>query len=99
MRSPRASAYGRDMSNFVSRGFQRRRQTPAELADRAPPGQYVETGFPVITAGRARHGERERWGFRMGGMVGAQQEWTWEEFHVLPFETVPCDIHCVTKWS
>ena len=25
-------------------------------------------------------------------------EWTWEEFH-LPFETVPCDIHCVTKWS
>ena len=29
----------------------------------------------------------------------ARTEWTWEEFHALPFETVPCDIHCVTKWS
>jgi DMSO/TMAO reductase YedYZ molybdopterin-dependent catalytic subunit len=32
-------------------------------------------------------------------MVAKQQEWTWEQFSQLPFETVPCDIHCVTKWS
>ena len=87
------------MSNFVSRGFQRRRQTPAELAGRVPPGQYVENGFPVLTAGPTPHVEAELWGFRIDGMVGAQQEWTWDEFHALPFETVPCDIHCVTKWS
>ena len=87
------------MSNFVSRGFQRRRQTPAELADRVPPGQYVENGFPVLTAGPTPHVEAELWGFRIDGMVGAEQEWTWDEFHSLPFETVPCDIHCVTKWS
>jgi len=87
------------MSNFVSRGFQRRRQTPEELVDRVPPGQYVENGFPVLTAGPTPRLHPEEWGFRIDGMVGAQQEWTWEEFHKLPFETVPCDIHCVTKWS
>ena len=73
------------MSNFVSRGFQRRRQTPAELADRVPPGQYVENGFPVLTAGPTPHVEAELWGFRIDGMVGAEQEWTWDEFRALPF--------------
>ena len=32
-------------------------------------------------------------------MVAEPREWSWEEFGALPFETVPCDIHCVTKWS
>ena len=32
-------------------------------------------------------------------MVATEREWTWDEFGRLPFETVPCDIHCVTKWS
>ncbi len=32
-------------------------------------------------------------------MVASSREWSWEQFHELPFETVPCDIHCVTKWS
>ena len=32
-------------------------------------------------------------------MVAQEREWTWEEFGQLPFEDVPCDIHCVTKWS
>jgi DMSO/TMAO reductase YedYZ molybdopterin-dependent catalytic subunit len=87
------------MSNFVSRGFQRRRHTPDELADRVPPGQYVENGFPVLTAGPTPHIDTDAWSFRIDGMVGAEQSWTWDEFHSLPFETVPCDIHCVTKWS
>jgi len=87
------------MSNFVSRSFKRRRHTPEELADRVPPGQYVENGFPVLTAGPTPHIDTEAWGFRIDGMVGAEQEWTWDKFHALPFENVPCDIHCVTKWS
>src|SRR5215204_2271308 len=87
------------MSNFVSRGFTRRRHTPEELADRVPPGQYVERGFPVPTAGPTPRIDTDAWGFRIDGMVGAEQEWTWDEFHQLPFENVPCDIHCVTKWS
>ena len=87
------------MSNFVSRGFMRRRHTPEELAHRVPPGQYVERGFPVLTAGPTPHLDMTAWVFRIDGMVGAQREWSWEEFQALPSENVPCDIHCVTKWS
>ena len=53
----------------------------------------------MLTAGPTPEIEPEEWGFRIDGMVAEEREWTWEEFHRLPFETVPCDIHCVTKWS
>src|SRR4029078_3273333 len=43
-------------------------------------------------------GSRER-SFRMDGMVGAEGKRSWDEFHALPFEDVPCDIDCVTSWS
>jgi DMSO/TMAO reductase YedYZ molybdopterin-dependent catalytic subunit len=87
------------MSDFISRGFRGRRRTPEELRDRLPPGQYAEPGFPVLTAGPTPGIAAEDWGFRVDGMVRREREWTWDEFHRLPFETVPCDIHCVTKWS
>jgi len=87
------------MSGFVSRGFTGRRRTPEELQARVPPGQYVESGFPVLTAGPTPDVPTETWRFRVDGMVSAPREWTWDEFAKLPFETVPCDIHCVTKWS
>jgi DMSO/TMAO reductase YedYZ molybdopterin-dependent catalytic subunit len=87
------------MSGFLSRGFSGRRRTPPELAERLPPGQYYETGFPVLTAGPTPRVEWKDWTFTIDGMVGARREWTSAEFDALPFETVPCDIHCVTKWS
>ena len=87
------------MSAFVSRGFAGRRRAPEELRERIPPGQYAEAGFPVLTAGPAPRLEPEDWGLRIDGMVTHEKELTWDEFHRLPFETVPCDIHCVTKWS
>jgi DMSO/TMAO reductase YedYZ molybdopterin-dependent catalytic subunit len=87
------------MSDFISRGFRGRRRTPEELRDRLPPGQYVEPGFPVLTAGPTPDIAAEHWGFRIDGMVRQEREWTRDEFQRLPFETVPCDIHCVTKWS
>jgi DMSO/TMAO reductase YedYZ molybdopterin-dependent catalytic subunit len=87
------------MSSFFSRGFSGRRRVPDELADRVPPGQYVEDGFPVLTAGPTPHIDPEEWGFRIDGMVAEPREWTASEFRALPFEDVPCDIHCVTKWS
>ena len=85
--------------SFVSRGFGGRRRVPEELADRVPPGQYVEPGFPVLTAGPTPRLDPHDWGFRIDGMVAEEQQWTWSEFAELPFEDVPCDIHCVTKWS
>jgi DMSO/TMAO reductase YedYZ molybdopterin-dependent catalytic subunit len=87
------------VSGFISRGFQGRRRTPDELAERLPPGQYAEPGFPVLTAGPAPTIETDQWRFRVDGMVGHELEWSWADFQKLPFETVPCDIHCVTKWS
>ena len=87
------------MSGFVSRAFKGRRQVPADLAERLPPGQYYEAGFPVLSAGPTPQVETDGWRFRVDGMVAGEQEWSWEEFHQLAFEEVPCDIHCVTKWS
>jgi DMSO/TMAO reductase YedYZ molybdopterin-dependent catalytic subunit len=87
------------MSDFFSRGFSGRRRVPPELADRVPPGQYVEHGFPVLTAGPTPSIEPDDWGFRIDGMVAEPRAWTAAEFRALPFEDVPCDIHCVTKWS
>jgi DMSO/TMAO reductase YedYZ molybdopterin-dependent catalytic subunit len=87
------------MSDFVSRAFGGRRRVPAELADRVPPGQYVEDGFPVLTAGPTPDVATSEWSFRVDGMVAEAQEWDWEAFGRLPAEEVPCDIHCVTKWS
>jgi DMSO/TMAO reductase YedYZ molybdopterin-dependent catalytic subunit len=85
--------------SFISRGFSRRRQIPEGLEDRIPPGQYYEPGFPVLTAGPTPRIEPEAWSFKIDGMVHEPREWTWDEFNALEQETVPCDIHCVTKWS
>jgi DMSO/TMAO reductase YedYZ molybdopterin-dependent catalytic subunit len=82
---------------FVSRGFVGR--PPGPGTERLPPGQYLETGFPVLTAGPTPRIEPAGWSFRIDGMVGNELEWSWDEFAKLPFEDVPCDIHCVTKWS
>ncbi|MFN8112219.1 MAG: sulfite oxidase-like oxidoreductase [Solirubrobacterales bacterium] len=86
---------------FVSRGFGgNRRRVPDEVADRIPPGQYLERGFPVLTAGPTPEIDTTAaWSFAIDGMVGAKQRWSWEEFGELPQEDVVCDIHCVTKWS
>jgi len=87
------------MSGFFSRGFTGRRRVPEEMAARLPPGQYHETGFPVLTAGPTPRVDWDAWTFEIDGLVARPRAWTSVEFAGLPFETVPCDIHCVTKWS
>jgi DMSO/TMAO reductase YedYZ molybdopterin-dependent catalytic subunit len=87
------------MTNFISRGFGGRRRGDAQYGDRLPPGQYVETGFPVLTAGPTPQLEWDDWSFTIDGMTGQPRTWSAAQFRELPFETVPCDIHCVTKWS
>ncbi len=87
------------MNDFISRAFTGHRRVPPELAARLPPGQYLEPGFPVLTAGPTPEVEPTDWSFSIDGMVATKREWSWDEFAQLPFEEVPCDIHCVTKWS
>ena len=85
--------------NFVSRGFLgRRRQDPA-VAARIPPGQYLTSDFPVLSAGPTPHTPLSQWSFTIRGAAQPPHTWTWDEFRALPSETFTTDIHCVTKWS
>src|SRR5215813_3224372 len=82
----------------ISRGFRSRRpeQTPK---DRVPPGQYVTTEFPVLSAGPTPQTKVADWNFVLqldGSLLG---KWSWAEFEALPQTTIKTDIHCVTKWT
>jgi DMSO/TMAO reductase YedYZ molybdopterin-dependent catalytic subunit len=66
---------------------------------RVPPGQYVELGFPVLSAGPTPHTPLDEWTFEIRGAVEEPVSWSWEELLALPSENVTVDIHCVTKWS
>jgi DMSO/TMAO reductase YedYZ molybdopterin-dependent catalytic subunit len=83
----------------ISRGFHGRRRVPAGEQGRVPPGQYVTTDFPVLSAGPTPHTTLEKWTFsiRQGG--DTSKSWSWPEIRALPAETVTADIHCVTRWS
>ena len=83
---------------FVSRGFRGRRRGEAR-AGRVPPGQYVETDFPVLSAGPTPRTPLEAWTFTIEGEVDEPLTLTWDEFRALSSETITKDIHCVTKWS
>src|SRR4051794_4609734 len=87
------------MTGFISRGFGGRRRVDPELAARIPPGQYLERDFPVLTAGPTPRIGPDDWSITIDGIVAQPQGWTAAEFRELPHEDVPCDIHCVTKWS
>jgi len=81
----------------ISRGFRGRR--PQVDATRVPPGQYVTTDFPVLSAGPTPHTPLDEWTFSISGAVDERISWTWQELLALPAETPTVDIHCVTKWS
>jgi DMSO/TMAO reductase YedYZ molybdopterin-dependent catalytic subunit len=82
----------------ISRGFRPRRQERASKG-RIPPGQYVTTDFPVLSAGPTPQIRLEAWTLAL--QLGESQlgKWGWTEFEALPQTTVKKDIHCVTKWS
>ncbi|HEX2153796.1 MAG TPA: sulfite oxidase-like oxidoreductase [Acidimicrobiia bacterium] len=84
--------------SFVTRGFKGRRRDEAP-SDRVPPGQYVTTDFPVLSAGPTPRIPLEDWRLTLMTQEGDSTMWTWEEFRALPVEAVTVDIHCVTKWS
>jgi DMSO/TMAO reductase YedYZ molybdopterin-dependent catalytic subunit len=88
------------VSGFVSRGFRgRRRDAPDGAEHRLPPGQYAETGFPVLTAGPTPRIDPADYRFRVEGLVREPREWSLEELKALPGSSFDGDIHCVTKWS
>ena len=83
---------------MITRGFLGRRPPP-EIAALLPPGQYVETGFPVLSAGPTPRVTLAEWRFDLKHGPRPIKSWSWEEFGNLPRSQVTRDIHCVTKWS
>ena len=83
---------------MTTRGFfGRRRETPSRPI---PPGQYLERGFPVLTAGPTQRISLEQWAFTLVGVEGEPvAQWDWHQFLALPQTEIFTDIHCVTKWS
>ena len=86
---------------FVTRGFVGRRTPagPGNVADRIPPGQYLTTDFPVLSAGPTPHTPLDRWSFTIQGLVREPLTWTWDQFLALPSREWVVDISCVTKWT
>ncbi|HEV2374953.1 MAG TPA: sulfite oxidase-like oxidoreductase [Streptosporangiaceae bacterium] len=83
----------------MSRGFHRRHQEPAGAEGRVPPGQYVTSDFPVLSAGPTPHTPLQEWTFSIKQEGTPAKSWTWSQLRELPAETVTVDIHCVTRWS
>src|SRR6202048_2727840 len=86
------------MAGLISRGFLGRRR-PAEVEDRLPPGQYLVTDFPVLSAGPTPHTPLDQWSFTIDGLVQAPVTWSWDAFQKLATQTYTADISCVTKWT
>lgn len=82
--------------DIVSRGFSGRRS--AENA-KLPPGQYLTTDFPILSAGPTPHVSLDQWEFTIQDGTEALRRWDWKAFRNLPIEKITVDLHCVTRWS
>lgn len=81
---------------MTNRFFGRRRPEPSRPI---PPGQYLEDGFPVLSAGPTPRIDISTWNFTIesdGDLLG---RWSWDELLALPQTDLHTDLHCVTKWS
>ena len=82
--------------SVISRGFRGRRGGDVRL----PPGQYLERGFPVLSAGPTPRISTDTWQFTITTETGdTAARWNWQQLMALPQVDVATDIHCVTKWS
>lgn len=81
---------------IISRGFSGRGSAGDK---KLPPGQYVTTDFPVLSAGPTPHVSLEQWEFTIDDGSNLLRRWDWNSFRKLPAETFTVDLHCVTRWS
>src|SRR5215472_4253120 len=80
----------------VSRGFSGRRTTEGA---KLPPGQYLTTDFPVLSAGPTPDVSLDQWEFVISDGIKPLKRFDWNAFRELPSETIKVDLHCVTRWS
>lgn len=81
---------------ITSPGFSGRR---AAADVKLPPGQYLTTDFPVLSAGPTPHVPLEQWEFTITEENDVLRRWNWKAFRDLAAETFTVDLHCVTRWS
>ena len=84
---------------MATRGFLGRRSGSDVTAGRLPPGQFLESGFPVLSAGPTPRIQTDKWSFTLKDGVRPVKSWSWDEFNALPQTKMTRDIHCVTTWS
>lgn len=80
----------------ISRGFTGRRTTANK---KLPPGQYLTSDFPVLSAGPTPQVALDKWEFTINKGTEILRRWDWKSFRDLPSETFTVDLHCVTRWS
>jgi len=80
---------------LVTRGFRGRGRPDAAL----PPGQYLVTDFPVLSAGPTPRVSLDDWRLTISTVAGPLRSWTWTDFQAIGHESLTQDLHCVTKWS
>jgi DMSO/TMAO reductase YedYZ molybdopterin-dependent catalytic subunit len=84
---------------MATRGFTGWRGGSDAVAERLPPGQFLEAGFPVLSAGPTPRIKTEDWSFTLKNGIRPVKSWNWAEFNALPQSKMTRDIHCVTTWS
>jgi len=84
---------------MATRGFTGRRGGSEATQERLPPGQFLESGFPVLSAGPTPRIQPDKWSFTLKDGIRPVKTWTWAEFNALPQSKMTRDIHCVTTWS
>jgi DMSO/TMAO reductase YedYZ molybdopterin-dependent catalytic subunit len=82
--------------DIISRGFSGRRSS-ANV--KLPPGQYLTTDFPVLSAGPTPRVSLDSWQFTLDNGTKVLRQWDWKSFRELPTQTFTVDLHCVTRWS
>jgi DMSO/TMAO reductase YedYZ molybdopterin-dependent catalytic subunit len=83
--------------SIITPGFRRKREEVDPT--RVPPGQYVVTDWPVLSAGPTPDVPTDQWTFTVDGLVEKETTWSWQEMLELPQSEWKTDIHCVTRWS
>jgi DMSO/TMAO reductase YedYZ molybdopterin-dependent catalytic subunit len=81
---------------IISRGFTGRRSVEDV---KLPPGQYLTTDFPVLSAGPTPRIPLEKWEFTINDGASVVRRWDWKSFLELTTESINVDLHCVTRWS
>ncbi|HZG97105.1 MAG TPA: molybdopterin-dependent oxidoreductase [Nocardioidaceae bacterium] len=64
-----------------------------------PPGQYLTSDFPVLSAGPTPVVSQDAWELVVRTETGTEHRWDFAELTALGVVGVEADLHCVTGWS